>query len=319
MYRHIKRRYCPTRSLGRRSFLRLLVEPLEDRSLLATVMVTSLADDLAADGGVTLREAIQAANSNLSVDGSVAGQSAPVIDTIVFQAGLTGPINLALGQFQITETLTIQGLGASQTTVNGQNASRLFDVTNTASAVTFDGLTLTGGKTTAIEESGGAVRSASTGELIVRNCTIFGNSTMGSGSRGGGIFAADPAVTITNSTVSGNFTSGLNAGGGGIFAHAVALTNSTVSGNSTMGSLSSGGGVASEFGVRITNSTISGNSTEGQTADGGGIFLSDAQLLGAFINNSTITGNSVAGTDARGGGIYAYNSPIGGEPPGRDT
>ena len=124
---------------GRSWQVRLRLEQLEERSLLATIMVTSLVDNLTADGGVTLREAIQAANTNLSVDGSAAGEAAPAGDTIVFQPGLIGPINLLLGQFQITETLTIQGLGAGQTTVDGGNASRLFDSTNPAGDVTFDG------------------------------------------------------------------------------------------------------------------------------------------------------------------------------------
>src|SRR5205807_5141450 len=51
-------------------------ECLEDRTLLSTITVTSLADNLTAgDLKITLREALQAANTNASVDGSVAGQS----------------------------------------------------------------------------------------------------------------------------------------------------------------------------------------------------------------------------------------------------
>jgi hypothetical protein len=71
---------------------RLFAEPLEDRRLMATITVTSLTDgylnDLAGDGETSLREAIQAANNNVSVDGSVAGSAG--LDTIVFEAGLNG-------------------------------------------------------------------------------------------------------------------------------------------------------------------------------------------------------------------------------------
>lgn len=47
-------------------------EPLEDRALLSTITVTSLADNTTADGQVTLREAIQAAQTDSAVDGSTA-------------------------------------------------------------------------------------------------------------------------------------------------------------------------------------------------------------------------------------------------------
>ena len=59
---------------------------------MATVTVTTLADSLATNGQVSLREALQAANTDMSVDGSAAGAGA---DTIVFAAGLNGDVDLA--------------------------------------------------------------------------------------------------------------------------------------------------------------------------------------------------------------------------------
>jgi hypothetical protein len=58
---------------GRRRRPWLYVEVLEDRCLPATITVTSLSDNLIVDGQVTLREALQAANTNHSVDVSVVG------------------------------------------------------------------------------------------------------------------------------------------------------------------------------------------------------------------------------------------------------
>ena len=49
---------------------RFFVEKLEDRTVPALITVTSVADNTAGDGQVTLREAIQAANTDASVDGS---------------------------------------------------------------------------------------------------------------------------------------------------------------------------------------------------------------------------------------------------------
>ena len=72
--------------------------------MLAVITVNSIADDLVGDGMVTLREAIQAANTDTSVDGSVAGSGA---DTILFDATLFASpqtITLALGELGISET-----------------------------------------------------------------------------------------------------------------------------------------------------------------------------------------------------------------------
>lgn len=82
-------------SVSRRA---LFFEPLEDRRVLATITVTDASDDtlaaLAGDGQISLREAIEAANTDAAVDGSTAGD--PGLDTIVFAGGLAGgTINLS--------------------------------------------------------------------------------------------------------------------------------------------------------------------------------------------------------------------------------
>jgi len=85
---------------------RLRVEQLEDRRMLAVITVDSLDDNLIVNGEVTLREAIVAANTNVSVDGSAAGSVGA--DTILFDAALAGQtITLGGTELQITEALTI--------------------------------------------------------------------------------------------------------------------------------------------------------------------------------------------------------------------
>lgn len=86
---------------------RSTIEALEVRALLATIKVTSLADEVTDDGAVTLREAIQAANDDTSVDGSVAGSGADVIKFDPVLAG--GTIQLAQGALHIASTLTVDG------------------------------------------------------------------------------------------------------------------------------------------------------------------------------------------------------------------
>ena len=80
---------------------------LEDRALLAAILVNSLADNVTGgDGLTTLREAILAANSSVGAD------------SISFAPGLNGTLSLSLGQMTISDSLTITGNGAANTTVD---------------------------------------------------------------------------------------------------------------------------------------------------------------------------------------------------------
>ena len=99
----IRRRHIPTRrrsqSASRR---RLRVEPLEDRRLLAALVVNSPFDNtVSGDGLVTLREAILAANSDTTTD---LGHKGNFADAITFDFGHDGPqtIQLTMGQLTIS-------------------------------------------------------------------------------------------------------------------------------------------------------------------------------------------------------------------------
>jgi CSLREA domain-containing protein len=250
---------------------------------------------------LTLRDALALANAN------------PGPDTITLGPALSGvPIRLSLGALPITGPVTIQGLGAANSVLDAQQKSRVFDVSVTAGDVTLDGLTLTGGRTTAAGDGGGAIRFQSHGTLTVRDCVISGNSTQGSESAGGGIYAIEPDagarqvggdVTVTDSTISGNSTAGFNAVGGGIFTNGgLTLDGSTVSGNSTQGRNAFGGGMWVPVGAAatLTNSTVAGNVTTGPNSDGAGIFVNGGAVT---LANSTVSGNSAKGSP--GGGLYA--------------
>ncbi len=168
---------------NRRSFRtthsrQLRLEPLEDRRLLAAITVNSSADGLVVDGMVTLREAIQAANTDASVDGSVAGSGA---DTITFDSALSGQtITLGGTELAITEALTIDATAlASNVIVNANNTSRIFNITASSGDFTLAGLTLTGGRTIGDNGnfsdttfSGAAVRSLTTGSLTIDQSTV---------------------------------------------------------------------------------------------------------------------------------------------------
>jgi CSLREA domain-containing protein len=294
---------------GRSSIVAAECQILEERVVLSTITVTSLADTLSAGNGVTLRDAIQAANTDASVDGSVAGE-AGVQNVIVFQAGLSGKISLANGQFMISSSVDIQGLGAANTIIDAQQNSRIFDVTSTAGDVTLDGLILENGRTTdngsAFTSSpgtgeGGAVRSVSTGTLTVTNSTLTGNSTAGAYAFGGALYASG-ALTVTNSSLFANSTAGTNADGGAIAASDVLnVTNSTLSGNSTAGDYAYGGAIAAEYQAALTNSTVARNSTSGSYAYGGAIAGN-----GLTVTNSTVAQNQAM--HSAGGGIRGFQA-----------
>ncbi len=277
---------------------RLHVETLEDRRMLAVITVDSLLDNAFPDGGITLREAILAANTNTAVGDAPAGDVGA--DTIEFAAALSGQtINLA-AELQITEALTIDARAlAANVTIDANNASRIFNITATTGDFTLAGLTLTGGRTTGNNGfsdntfSGGAIRSLTTGSLTIDQSTVSGNSTAGIRADGGGIFSLH-TVTLTGSTVSGNSIASSDADGGGVYSYgSVTLTNSTVSGNSTAGNNSDGSGIFSKGNVTLSNSTVSDNRATHSSAAGGGIFNSN--------NTITITNSIGAGNMAGGG------------------
>ncbi len=323
------------KSRGRRP----LFEELEQRRVLAVLTVNTLTDVTAADGLVTLREAIIASNTDTATDLGDTGSGA---DTIQFAPGLNGTITLGGTQLTITDAVTINGPGATNLTINAAGASRIFNITDEVGDVTFKGLTLTGGNVAA-GFGGGAINSFdfgtltvadsvitgnaagfgggiySYGDLVLTNTTVGGVGALGNTAvaGGGGIFVYDSnaSVTLKNSTVSGN-TAGVGFSGGGIFAYGtVSLENSTVGGPAGAGNKagSYGGGIYSTSAVDLLNSTVAGN--EATSADGGGIYASGNVTL----KFSTVSGNT-AGDD--GGGIFSsqsvnlQNSTVGASPAG---
>ncbi|MEJ7591855.1 MAG: CSLREA domain-containing protein, partial [Planctomycetaceae bacterium] len=287
------------RRQSRASRCAIRVDACESREMLSAIVVTSLADNTTVDGQITLREAIQAANTNLSVDGSVAGSGA---DVITFGPGLNGTIALTLGQLTISETVTITGNGAANTIIDAQTTSRIFDITNTAGDVTLNGLTLLNGQRiggTDISFNGGAVRSLSTGTLAIHQSILSGNRAAGSG---GAISSLSGVVRVSQSTLSGNSSMNL---GGAVYTETGDLTvsKSTLSGNSSGaggGAIASGGGPGL---ISVSQSTLSGNLVTGSfDRGGGGAILNGGNL---FVSQSTITGNQAP--NSGGGGISTYS------------
>jgi len=248
---------------------------------LTTFTVTDFGDNLIVNGQLTLREAIQAANTNAVVDGFGPGSGA-VADEIKFAA--PGTITLALGELVVNDPagLIITGLGAGNTKIDGGGVDRVFNVT--AGDITFNDVTIRNGD---VIGNGGGIFA--TGNVTLNKSEVSGNTAS---QDGGGIFS-NGTVTLTNSTVSDN-TAGQD--GGGIFANANAQITDSVIENNEAGN--SGGGIFNAGGsvLTITNSKITGNEA---SVAGGGIFNGSGSDL--TISASKITENEAS---VAGGGIF---------------
>ena len=278
-----------------RSRRRLAVEVLEDRTVPASLVVNTVADTVADDNFLSLREAVAAANAN------------PGEDTITFASDVAGgTITLTLGELTLTDAArtTIDG-GAAGVTLDGNNASRIVAVNGGAQAALAN-LTLTRGRAS---YGGGIVNG---GTLAVTSSTLTGNSATYDG---GGIFNYG-TLTVTSSTLAGNSAT---YDGGGIFNYGtLTVTSSTLAGNSA--TFGGGGGIYNGGTLTVTSSTLAGNSaTHGS---GGGIYnqASTTVTLTSTIVATSTSGGDLSGTftggnnligDASGTGL---TSPLSGDP-----
>ncbi len=268
-------------------------QSLESRVLPAVIVVTSLADDNVVDGSVTLREAIQAANLNISVDGSNAGDGA---DKIVFAPGLGGRIDMLLGQFVITESVAIQGNEVLGIEVAGGRKSRIFDVRSTVQNVTFADLTISYGKAVKSDPDGSGIRSMASGSLSLTDCTLYENRGEGNG---GAIYSSSGRVVISQSTLFGN--SATNRGGA-VFSETgpVQVSQSTISRNSAT---SNCGGICLFGGIgdlTVQNTIIAANSSDGTSKD---VFFANAPLNRVSIAYSLIGSNAGTKLNSTGSAI----------------
>ena len=95
----------------------------------ATINVNTTADELNADSDCSLREAVQAANTDAAVDGCTAGTGA---DTVVLPAGIYVLTRIganeganASGDLDVLSDITIEGAGAATTVIDGNGTDRV--------------------------------------------------------------------------------------------------------------------------------------------------------------------------------------------------
>ncbi|MGE5170198.1 MAG: choice-of-anchor Q domain-containing protein [Rudaea sp.] len=205
--------------------------------------------------------------------------------TITFDPSLYGStITLTSGEIAIAKTLTIQGPGATQLTISGGNASRIFDLTDGTATLTLSGLTLANGN--AGGGRGGAV--ASQGALVVDGVQFQANQA---GDGGGALSVSKNSASnagravVRNSALVGNAVTGISGVGGG----AILVTGDAA--------LAAGGtpadGIAS---LTLLNTTVSGNTANADIGmPGGGVALSTASVQ---IISSTFAANHAGASGA---------------------
>jgi CSLREA domain-containing protein len=296
----------------------------------ATITVNTTSDVVAADNQCSLREAINAANSD-SVPFVGPGECAAGSggDTVAVPGGtftltISGPSDDGNAQGDLDLVggpLTIDGIGAGFTTIDANHIDRAIDVRPGASA-TIEGLTVTGGRPpngsnggTGVSggagRDGGGIRNA--GVLTVLDTTVSGNAAGNGGS--GGIRTGSTGSSGTSATSGGDATGGdggPGGAGGGIFnTGALTLTRVTVKDNAAGAGGAGGSATGGQGGSSTGDSHASGSGGEafggsgGAGGAGGGVAWVGGGAL--TIDQSYITGNiaGAGGVGALGQGGFA--------------
>ena len=231
----------------------------------AVINVNTTADEYDTGSGCSLREAITAAQTNAAFGGCPAGFASDEIvlpggDYLITRAGAEEDTN-ATGDFDITggNPLEIRPQGTNaRVIIDGNDLDRIFHKSSTGD-LKLEGLRITNGKLTAIEDGGGLLSGV--GLTSLENVTVDNNE---SAFQGGGI-ANYAQLLVVNSTISSNRADG---NGGGLYmpgGTGTTIRSSTIYANTADADDNGngyGGGFAETggFSVGFTNVLNAGNS-----------------------------------------------------------
>jgi hypothetical protein len=159
---------------------------------------------------------------NDSGAGSLRRATAVSVDGDVIDFTTNGTITLTSGELEITNNLTINGPGATNLVVSGNNTSRVFNISSSSATVTVSGVTIRDGRAPDGATAGGGDTGFDGGDY-----------NGGDGAYGGGIFNLG-TLTLTNCAVThnaagnggggyGGYRNGDGGGGGGVCTAPVRL------------------------------------------------------------------------------------------------
>ena len=209
-------------------------------------------------------------------------------------AANNGTVNLTAANYSLGSTvninkdLTVNGAGAANTTVNGNNAVRVFNIGSNRT-VNINDLTVANGRIVSNNNGGGGAIVNSGATLNINNSIFSRNSAeraaFGGRAFGGAIYVLDntSALNVRNSTFSGNLTNTPAASGGAIYNRGITtLENSNLRNNVS----TSGGAITSEGGTL----EIVGSSFDDNIAGFGGAIYGFSNTS-ITINNSDFSNN----------------------------
>lgn len=298
------RRFCLAQSLPVLLFL------TTHYAQAATITVNTT-DDSAGETLCSLRQAIQAGNTNAAVGGCVAGEAG--VDTIMLPADLytltiAGQSENAAqtGDLDIHEDLVINGADRATTIIDGAKLDRIFEIAAGAT-VTLTNLTLQNGRAGSaggpgqLTAAGGAIYNA--GRLTLRATNILSNSAPYSAtasSRGGAIYSTGP-LTLAETLFQGNQAQA----GGALYAIAeqVVITDSRFIANQA----ESGGAIylGAQSVTTISQSQILSNTANAEHTVGGGLVNAGVLTMTAVLvaHNLAFPRGQIANAYSQGGGI----------------
>ena len=252
----------------------------------ATFRVTTTADSNDEACTATLcsfRDALAAAGS------ATANTATVVVPAGTYKATMLG----GNGVFDPEGAFTIQGAGAGQTIIDGNQLGRVFALYG---QITMTGVTVTGGKAPDTGcACGGAFEVRQGGALTLINSIVEGNSAPYGD--GGGIDVDSQSTGVLQDDLITQNTA-VGAGGGvhveaaSVTGGSLQMTDTTISGNTTSGS-ANGGGLDNQGSTTAQNVTFAGNSSGGS---GGAIMNESTGTLS--LDSTTIAGNLSGGTGA---------------------
>ncbi len=303
------------------------VMPLEVRTLLSTLTVTSDADS----GPGSLRGAIALASSG---------------DTIKFAGSAYGTITLTSGPLVVQGIdLTIQGPGSNKLTISGNDAYTVFELGilppsfSTPNNVTISGVTIADGNAVNNDDGGSGGAIAEAVNLTLTASVLRGN--VAPGGSGGAIYngggQSGLSITAQNDLFDAN-TAGsasdpnFSVLGGAIDAAAASITTvsaCTFLDNQAIGQAPQGGAIQASNNplffdpnngsLAVTGSTFRGNVASGSLSSSGGAIWTDPLVAisidsSQFLNNVSEAGSPFPGPGIAQGGAIDINPGLSGFP-----
>ena len=291
--------FAPVRTLGFAA-LGLAMYALPAHGTMIPVLTNS--DRVADDGSCSLREAIDAANTD-TASGSSPGEcpAGNGRDTITVPAMVIS----VDGRLEISSSIDLLGAGVGSTAVDAGGRDLVFLVS--AGEVTLRGLTIRGGDA----QSGGGAFIGSGSTVEIADARFTDNDAFTGG--GGLAVQSGATVTVLRTTIDGNRATGAFGGGvwnqGTLFVRESLIGGDPIApghpvGPGTGNDSNRAGGVFNSGVLNLRNVTVSGNNAHSPGAGTGG--LSNHGF--AVLNNVTITRNMGRGNNPGsflGGGLHS--------------